>query len=286
MVAMDINELLLTHEVAIRAGVFFGVLILMAVWEVFAPRRASTISKVVRWGNNLGLVVFNSILLRFIFPTAAVGVAIFVSEHNWGLLNFLHLPPLISVAISIVVLDFVIYFQHVLMHAIPALWRLHRVHHADLDYDFTTGVRFHPLEIIVSMLIKFVAILILGPPVAAVVIFEIILNASSMFNHGNIKLPAALDRILRLLIVTPDMHRVHHSVEKDESSRNFGFNLSWWDHLFDTYRQQPRAGHEEMVVGIQNYRELRDVTSIHGLLLLPFRNKPDELTVDHHGPRN
>ena len=286
MVAMDINELLLTHEVAIRAGVFFGVLILMAVWEVLAPRRASTISKVVRWGNNLGLVVFNSILLRFIFPTAAVGVAIFVSEHNWGLLNYVQLPSFAAAAISIVVLDFVIYFQHVLMHAIPALWRLHRVHHADLDYDFTTGVRFHPLEIIVSMLIKFVAILILGPPVAAVVIFEIILNASSMFNHGNIKLPAALDRILRLLIVTPDMHRIHHSVEKDESNRNFGFNLSWWDHLFDTYRQQPRAGHEEMVVGIQNYRELRDVTSIHGLLLLPFRNKPDELTVDHHGPRN
>ena len=283
---MDISELLLTHEVAIRAGAFCGVLILMVVWEVFAPRRASTISKVVRWGNNLGLVVFNSILLRFIFPTAAVGVAIFVSEHNWGLLNFLHLPPLISVAISIVVLDFVIYFQHVLMHAIPALWRLHRVHHADLDYDFTTGVRFHPLEIIVSMLIKFVAILILGPPVAAVVIFEVILNASSMFNHGNIKLPAALDRILRLLIVTPDMHRVHHSVEKDESNRNFGFNLSLWDHLFDTYRQQPRAGHERMVVGIQNYRELRDVTSFKGLLLLPFRNKPDELTIDHHGPHD
>lgn len=286
MVAMDINELLLTHEVAIRAGVFFGVLILMAVWEVLAPRRASTISKVVRWGNNLGLVVFNSILLRFIFPTAAVGVAIFVSEHNWGLLNYVQLPSFAAAAISIVVLDFVIYFQHVLMHAIPALWRLHRVHHADLDYDFTTGVRFHPLEIIVSMLIKFVAILLLGPPVAAVVIFEIILNASSMFNHGNIKLPAALDRILRLLIVTPDMHRIHHSVEKDESNRNFGFNLSLWDRFFGTYRRQPRAGHEEMVVGIQNYRELRDVTSIHGLLLLPFRNKPDELTVDHHGPRN
>ena len=283
---MDISELLLTHEVAIRAGAFCGVLILMVVWEVFAPRRASSVSKIVRWGNNFGLVVFNSILLRLIFPTAAVGVAIFTSEHNWGLLNFFHSPPLISVAISIVVLDFVIYFQHVLMHAIPALWRLHRVHHADLDYDFTTGVRFHPLEIIVSMLIKFVAILILGPPVAAVVIFEVILNASSMFNHGNIKLPAALDRILRLLIVTPDMHRVHHSVEKDESNRNFGFNLSLWDHLFDTYRQQPRAGHERMVVGIQNYRELRDVTSFKGLLLLPFRNKPDELTIDHHGPHD
>ena len=283
---MDISELLLTHEVAIRAGAFCGVLILMVVWEVFAPRRASSVSKIVRWGNNFGLVVFNSILLRLIFPTAAVGVAIFTSEHNWGLLNFFHLPPLISVAISIVVLDFVIYFQHVLMHAIPALWRLHRVHHADLDYDFTTGVRFHPLEIIVSMLIKFVAILILRPPVAAVVIFEVTLNASSMFNHGNIKRPAALDRVLRLLIVTPDMHRVHHSVEKDESNRNFGFNLSLWDHLFDTYRQQPRAGHERMVVGIQNYRELRDVTSFKGLLLLPFRNKPDELTIDHHGPHD
>ena len=283
---MNISELITTHETAVRMGFFFGVLILMAVWEVLAPRRAANVSKIVRWGNNLGLVVFNSVLLRLIFPTAAVGVTIFASEHSWGLLNYVQLPSVAAVAISIVVMDFVIYVQHILMHAIPALWRLHRVHHADLDYDFTTGVRFHPLEIIVSMLIKFVAILLLGPPVAAVVIFEIILNASSMFNHGNIKLPAALDRILRLLIVTPDMHRIHHSVEKDESNRNFGFNLSLWDRFFGTYRRQPRAGHEEMVVGIQNYRELRDVTSIHGLLLLPFRNKPDELTVDHHGPRD
>lgn len=281
---MNISELITAHETAIRMGSFFGVLFLMAVWEVLAPRRASTISKIVRWGNNLGLVVFNSILLRLIFPTAAVGVAIFTSEHNWGLLNFFHLPPLISVAISIVVMDFVIYFQHILMHAIPALWRLHRVHHADLDYDFTTGVRFHPLEIIVSMLIKFSAILMLGPPVIAVLIFEVILNVMSMFNHGNVKLPAFLDRTLRLLIVTPDMHRIHHSVEEDESNQNFGFNLSLWDRFFGTYRKQPRAGHEGMVVGIQNYRELRDVISIQGLLLLPFRNKPDELTVDHHGP--
>ena len=279
---MNISELITTHETAVRMGFFFGVLILMAVWEVLAPRRAANVSKIVRWGNNLGLVVFNSVLLRLVFPTAAVGVTIFASEHSWGLLNYVQLPSVAAVAISIVVMDFVIYVQHILMHAIPALWRLHRVHHADLDYDFTTGVRFHPLEIIVSMLIKFVAILLLGPPVAAVVIFEIILNASSMFNHGNIKLPAALDRILRLLIVTPDMHRIHHSVEKDESNRNFGFNLSLWDRFFGTYRRQPRAGHEEMVVGIQNYRELRDVTSFKGLLLLPFRNKPDELTVDHH----
>ena len=283
---MNISELITTHETAVRMSFFFGVLILMAVWEVLAPRRAANVSKIVRWGNNLGLVVFNSVLLRLVFPTAAVGVTIFASEHSWGLLNYVQLPSVAAVAISIVVMDFVIYVQHILMHAIPALWRLHRVHHADLDYDFTTGVRFHPLEIIVSMLIKFVAILLLGPPVAAVVIFEIILNASSMFNHGNIKLPAALDRILRLLIVTPDMHRIHHSVEKDESNRNFGFNLSLWDRFFGTYRRQPRAGHEEMVVGIQNYRELRDVTSFKGLLLLPFRNKPDELTVDHHGPRD
>ena len=261
---MNISELITTHETAVRMGFFFGVLILMAVWEVLAPRRAANVSKIVRWGNNLGLVVFNSVLLRLIFPTAAVGVTIFASEHSWGLLNYVQLPSVAAVAISIVVMDFVIYVQHILMHAIPALWRLHRVHHADLDYDFTTGVRFHPLEIIVSMLIKFVAILLLGPPVAAVVIFEIILNASSMFNHGNIKLPAALDRILRLLIVTPDMHRIHHSVEKDESNRNFSFNLSLWDRFFGTYRRQPRAGHEEMVVGIQNYRELRDVTSFQG----------------------
>lgn len=279
---MNISELITTHETAVRMSFFFGVLILMAVWEVLAPRRAANVSKIVRWGNNLGLVVFNSVLLRLIFPTAAVGVTIFASEHSWGLLNYVQLPSVAAVAISIVVMDFVIYVQHILMHAIPALWRLHRVHHADLDYDFTTGVRFHPLEIIVSMLIKFVAILLLGPPVAAVVIFEIILNASSMFNHGNIKLPAALDRILRLLIVTPDMHRIHHSVEEDESNQNFGFNLSLWDRFFGTYRKQPRAGHEEMVVGIQNYRGLRDVTLIQGLLLLPFRNKPDELTVDHH----
>jgi len=263
-------------------GSFFGVLILMAVWEGLAPRRASTISRIVRWGNNLGLVVFNTVLLRLIFPTAAVGVAIFASEHNWGLLNYVQLPSFAVVVISIVVMDFVIYFQHILMHAIPVLWRLHRVHHADLDYDFTTGVRFHPLEIIVSMLIKFAAILMLGPPVIAVLIFEVILNAMSMFNHGNVKLPAFLDRTLRLLIVTPDMHRIHHSVEEDESNRNFGFNLSLWDRFFGTYRKQPRAGHERMVVGIQNYRGLRDVTSIQGLLLLPFRNKPDELTVDHH----
>ena len=283
---MNISELITAHETAIRMGSFFGVLILMAVWEVLAPRRASTISRIVRWGNNLGLVVFNTVLLRLIFPTAAVGVAIFASEHNWGLLNYVHLPSFAVVVISIVVMDFVIYFQHILMHAIPVLWRLHRVHHADLDYDFTTGVRFHPLEIIVSMLIKFAAILMLGPPVIAVLIFEVILNAMSMFNHGNVKLPAFLDRTLRLLIVTPDMHRIHHSVEEDESNRNFGFNLSLWDRFFGTYRKQPRAGHERMVVGIQNYRGLRDVTSIQGLLLLPFRNKPDELTVDHHGPRD
>ena len=279
---MNISELISAHETAVRMGSFFGVLILMAVWEVLAPRRASTVSKIVRWGNNLGLVVFNSVLLRLVFPTAAVGVTIFASEHSWGLLNYVQLPSVAAVAISIVVMDFVIYVQHILMHAIPALWRLHRVHHADLDYDFTTGVRFHPLEIIVSMLIKFSAILILGPPVIAVLMFEVILNAMSMFNHGNVKLPAFLDRNLRLLIVTPDMHRIHHSVEEDESNQNFGFNLSLWDRFFGTYRKQPRAGHEEMVVGIQNYRGLRDVTSIQGLLLLPFRNKPDELTVDHH----
>ena len=279
---MDINELAIAHEATIRLSSFFGVLALMAVWEILSPRRSPTIPKIVRWGNNLGLVFFNSLLLRFIFPAAAVGVAVFASEQNWGLLNHYQLPFYAVLAISIVAMDFVIYLQHVLMHAVPTLWRLHRVHHADLDYDLTTGARFHPIEIILSMLIKFATIVVLGPPVAAVVIFEVVLNAMAMFNHGNVWLPLGLDRVLRRLIVTPDMHRVHHSVEDDEANSNFGFNLSLWDRLFGTYRNQPRAGHEQMIIGIQKYRAPREVTWIYGILLLPFKGKAGEYSINRH----
>lgn len=267
------SEWVIQHEMSIRLAFFLGVFTLMAIWEVLAPRRELSTSKALRWSNNLALVVFNSIVLRLLFPTAALGVAYFVSSRGWGLLNYLELPGFLAVVIAVLALDFVIYLQHLLLHAAPSLWRLHRVHHADLDYDLTTGARFHPLEIILSMLIKFAAIVLLGPPLVAVLVFEVLLNALSMFNHGNVCLPAPLDRLLRYIVVTPDMHRVHHSVEDNEANSNFGFNLSVWDRLFGTYTDQPRQGHEHMTLGIHQYRKPKQVIWLPGLLALPFIGK-------------
>jgi sterol desaturase/sphingolipid hydroxylase (fatty acid hydroxylase superfamily) len=270
---MTFNEFILQNEVTIRLGFFFGVLAVMALWEILAPRRALTVSKAVRWANNLGLVFLNSIVLRVIFPAAAVGVAAFAAENGWGLLNYYQLPFVVAVVLAVVAMDFIIYLQHVLVHAVPTLWRLHRVHHADLDFDVTTGARFHTLEIILSMLIKFATIVVLGAPVVAVVIFEVILNAMAMFNHGNVRLPLALDRVLRLFVVTPDFHRVHHSVEDNETNSNFGFNLSLWDRVFGTYIPQPRSGHEGMTIGIHKYRDPKQVDQLPGMLTLPFVGK-------------
>lgn len=267
------DTLVQAHEAAIRFGFFLGIFAVMAVWEVLAPRRVLTVSKTVRWLNNLGLVVLNTVLLRLLFPAAAVGMAAFASEQGWGLLNHFLVPFWIAVPAAVIAMDFVIWLQHVMVHAVPALWRLHRVHHADLDYDLTTGARFHPIEIILSMLIKIATVMVLGPPVMAVILFEVILNGMAMFNHGNVRLPSGLDRALRWLVVTPDMHRVHHSVEDDEANSNFGFNLSWWDRLFGTYRDQPRSGHKDMIIGIHKYREPREVSWLPGLLALPFRGR-------------
>lgn len=270
---MEINEFVLRHELSIRLGFFFGVFAIMAGWELMKPRRDLTVSKIVRWANNLGLVFLNSIILRLMFPAAAVGMAAFVANQGWGIFNYFASPFWLTVVISVLVLDFIIYLQHVMVHAIPALWRLHRMHHADLDFDVTTGARFHPFEIILSMLIKFAAIMVLGPPVVAVVIFEVLLNATAMFNHGNVHIPKGIDRILRWFVVTPDMHRVHHSVEDDEANSNFGFNLPLWDRLFGTYRDQPRAGHDGMTIGIHHYRTVKQVSWLPGMLLLPFIGK-------------
>ncbi len=270
---MGFSDWVMGHEPVIRLSFFFGVLAVMALWELLAPRRALTVSKTQRWLNNLGLVVFNTLLLRWLFPTTAVGLAAFAADHGWGLLNLYPLAAPWAVLLAVVALDFIIYLQHVLVHAVPALWRLHRVHHADLDYDVTTGARFHPLEIILSMLIKFAAIVVLGPPLLAVVLFEVILNAMAMFNHANARLPAGLDKVLRWLVVTPDMHRVHHSVEDNEANSNFGFNLSLWDRLFGTYIAQPRAGHAGMSIGIHHYRDPRQVDRLPGMLALPFVGK-------------
>lgn len=277
---MPLNEFILQNELTIRLGFFFGVFTIIAIWEILAPRRLLAQAKLIRWANNLGLVFLNSLVLRLLFPTAAIGVAVFAAEHGWGLLNYFELGYFLSVLLSVIALDFIIYLQHVLVHAVPALWRLHRVHHADMDFDVTTGTRFHPLEIIISMLIKFATIVVLGPPILAVVIFEVTLNATAMFNHGNLRLPLGLDRILRLFVVTPDMHRVHHSVEDDEANCNFGFNLPWWDRLFGTYRDQPRAGHETMTIGIHKYRDPKEVNRLPGMLLLPFKGKIDDYAIN------
>ena len=270
---MNWHDWILGNELPIRLSFFFGIFAVMTIWELLSPRRTLTVPKGIRWANNLGLVFLNSFILRLLFPAAAVGVAALAQQRDWGLLNFYETPFLPAVIITVIVMDLVIYLQHVMVHAVPLLWRLHRVHHADLDYDVTTGARFHTLEIILSMLIKFTTIIVLGPPVVAVVIFEVLLNATAMFNHGNIRLPVGLDRGLRWFLVTPDMHRVHHSVEDDEANSNFGFSLPWWDRLFGTYRDQPRGGHEGMTIGIHKYRDPKQVNRLPGMLALPFIGK-------------
>jgi len=277
---MNFEQFILANEPAIRLGFFIGVFAVVALWELAAPRRALTVSKVLRWSSNLGLVVLNTVVLRLMFPLAAVGVASFASDNGWGLLNHFQVPVMIAVPLAVIVMDFVIWLQHVMVHAVPLLWRLHRVHHADLDYDLTTGARFHPLEIILSMLIKFATISVLGPPVVAVVIFEVMLNATAMFNHGNIRLPVSVDRALRWVLVTPDMHRVHHSIEDDETNSNFGFSLTCWDRLFGTYREQPRAGQIGMTIGIRDFTDPQQVDRLDGMLLLPFKGEVSDYAIN------
>jgi sterol desaturase/sphingolipid hydroxylase (fatty acid hydroxylase superfamily) len=277
---MSVDEFVMAYEKHIRLGFFFGMLAVMALWEILAPRRALTVSKTVRWVNNLGLVFLNIGILRLVLPMAAIGVAATAQTNNWGVFNYYQLPVWLSAVLAIVIMDFVIYVQHVMVHAIPVLWRLHRVHHADPDIDVTTGARFHTLEIFLSMGIKFATIVLLGPPVFAVVIFEVVLNATAMFNHGNVRLPNGLDRVLRWFLVTPDMHRVHHSVEDDETNSNFGFSLPWWDRLFGTYRDQPRGGHEAMKIGIHKYHDAKLVSWIPGMLVLPFIGKISGYTIN------
>lgn len=262
---------ILEHEPTIRLGFFFGVLAVMTVWEIVAPRRPLTVSKSGRWVSNLGLVVLNTALLRVLVPITAVALASHAAERGWGVLNLVGWPAALEVALAVIVMDAAIWLQHVVFHAVPLLWRLHRVHHADLDYDVTTGARFHPIEIGLSMAIKFAVILVLGPAPAAVVLFEVILNAMAMFNHGNVGLPAGVDRVLRALVVTPDMHRVHHSVDVVETNRNFGFNLSVWDRLFGTYKAEPDAGQLGMTIGVPDFRDEAQVERLPGMLGMPFR---------------
>ena len=263
------TETILAHEPAIRLGIFLGVFALVVVFETLAPRRARTMPRTARWPHNIGVVVVNTLVLRLVFPTAAIGMALIAAARGWGLLNIIDAPYWLSVALSVALLDLAIYLQHVMFHAVPALWRLHRMHHADLDFDVTTGARFHPIEILLSMGIKLAVVAALGPPALGVLIFEVLLNATSMFNHANLNIPLGVDRVLRRLVVTPDMHRVHHSVLPQETNSNFGFNLPWWDRLFGTYRAQPEAGHAAMTIGIEQFRERRDLR-LDRMLVQPF----------------
>ena len=262
-------ETIFNAETTIRLACFFGVFLIVAAWEMLATRRLLQYSKVVRWYSNLGITVINSALLQLIFPILAVSLAIMGQERSWGLFNNFSLPFWLTFGLSLLILDFVIYMQHLMFHQVPALWLLHRMHHTDLDYDVTTGSRFHPIEIILSMLIKFSAIAVIGPTPLAVLIFEILLNATAMFNHGNIRIPVKLDRYIRWFLVTPDMHRVHHSIYLEETNSNYGFNVPWWDRLMGTYTAQPRDGHDDMNIGIEIFRD-KKYLHLARLLIQPF----------------
>lgn len=263
-------DTLIPHEATIRLSAFLGVLALMMLWELAAPCRRVEIPRLLRWSNNLALVALDAALLRLAFPVLAVGAAVWAADRGWGLFSLVPLPGWLAGILAFLFLDLAIYLQHVVFHAVPVLWRLHRMHHADLEFDATTGVRFHPVEILLSMALKLALVVALGAPPLAVLAFEVALNAAALFNHANIRLPGRLDAALRLVIVTPDMHRIHHSCDPAETNSNYGFNLPWWDRAFGTYRAAPRAGHQGMTIGLAAFRSRRELW-LDRMLVQPLR---------------
>jgi sterol desaturase/sphingolipid hydroxylase (fatty acid hydroxylase superfamily) len=266
-------------EAWLRLAVFAGVFAAVALWELAAPRRRTLYTRGGRWPHNLGLLLVDVAASRLLAPGAVVAVALAAEQRGWGFLNAVSVPWWMALGLGVALLDLVIYFQHVMFHAVPTLWRLHRVHHADQDFDLTTGTRFHPIEILLSIVIKCAAVAAIGAPALAVLVFEVLLNATAMFNHANASLPRWAERWVRWLVVTPDMHRIHHSVLHDESSSNFGFNLPWWDRLFGTYRAQPRLGHDAMEIGVDAFRSAEDLRLDH-LLIQPFQNTPGQYPIN------
>ena len=261
---MDLGDL-------IRILAFALVFAAMALWEILAPRRVLAVGRRPRWVSNLGILAVDVLAVRILVPTAAVGAALFAAGRGWGLLQLAGLRLSVAALLGFLVLDLVIYAQHVVFHKVPVLWRLHRMHHADLDVDVTTGGRFHPFEILISLAVKIATVIAFGIPAVAVLVFEVVLNATSMFNHSNVAMPPWLDRLLRVVVVTPDMHRVHHSILRRETDSNFGFNLPWWDRLFGTYRAAPEAGQAGMTVGLPIFRNPRELR-MDRLLTQPFRD--------------
>lgn len=259
----------MNDENAIKFILFFISLMIMSVWEVFYPRRIPHMPKPARWFANIGIAAVYSLLERLIFPVSVVGITLIAKENSWGLLNILEFPYWVSILIGVIALDLVIYLQHIIFHSVPVLWRLHMVHHSDIDFDVTTGIRFHPIEIIISTVIKMAAIILIGVTSKAVLIFIILLSTSSLFNHGNVRIRQFIDGVLRLSIVTPDMHRVHHSSVNIETNSNYGFLLPWWDYIFGTYRREPEAGHVKMEIGLSQYRDVK-LLSLLKILAMPF----------------
>lgn len=272
----------MSEEASLRLGLFTGIFLLMIVWEGLWPRRMLTTPKRARWVGNMGITLLNTAGLRLFFPLLAVDVAALAQERGWGLLSTLQLSHAWSFLLGVLVLDFIVYLQHVMFHTIPLFWRLHMVHHADLDVDATTGLRFHPIEVFLSMALKMAVVVVLGPSPEAVLFFEVALNATSLFNHGNVRLSPGIDKVLRLLVVTPDMHRVHHSVTIRETNSNFGFNFPWWDRILGTYRDQPAAGHTNMVIGLSQFRDPRRL-SLPWMLFLPFVGDPGSYAINRRG---
>lgn len=264
------------YDPILRPALFSVLLVLFVIWESLQPKRDRAFARLTRWTGNLGLIVVGSVVVRLILPIAPVGAALWAHQNGVGIFNVAPVPVLVAGALSLLLLDLLIYGQHRLFHKVPLLWRLHRMHHTDIDLDVTSGLRFHPLEILLSLIIKVIAVVILGAPALAVLVFEIVLNATSMFNHANLALPQRLDSVLRRIVVTPDMHRVHHSIDSSETNSNFGFNLPWWDRLFGTYVEQPAAGHAAMTLGLPIFRGIKSV-GLWNLLVQPFVEDSPEL---------
>jgi len=269
-------------ELLVRLACFVGVLLIMLAWETRQPKRTPAVAKSQRWLHNLSLLGLATVLVRLLIPAGAVGAALWAQSQQLGLWHWLSAPYWLAFVGSLLVLDLSIYWQHRIFHHVPWLWRLHRVHHADPDFDSSTGLRFHPLEIMLSMLIKIAVVVLLGAPLWAVIVFEVVLNATSLFNHGNVALPRWLERPLRYLLVTQEMHRIHHSQVMRETNSNYSFNLSIWDRLFNSYTEQAEAGSDGIQIGLRNYPDQRETTRLPGMLMMPFSQPkyPDDQS-DH-----
>ena len=262
---------LLEFESQTRLSAFVIMFMIMAFWELKAPYRQLRFARIKRWPHQIGLIILNTLSIRLFFPVAAVGTAHYMQQHNWGIMNWLDFNPVIATIGGFLFLDFAIYWQHVVAHRLDWFWKLHRTHHADTDYDLTTGLRFHPLEIILSMLIKMLVVMLLGIPATAVILFEIVLSGSAMFNHSNIKLPGKIEPILRKIIVTPSMHRIHHSTQQFEHDSNYGFFLSIWDRFFNSYTDKAMQDDQTMPIGLKIFRDKKQ-QQLDKILKMPFTN--------------